>query len=69
MISKSVADKLNLAKKEGRRIIAVGTTSTRTLESNITKYGEFKECRENTIIIIYTGYEIKGNDELITNFN
>ena len=69
MISKSVADKLNLAKKEGRRIIAVGTTSTRTLESNITKYGEFKECRENTSIFIYPGYEFKGIDALITNFH
>lgn len=69
MISKSVADKLNLAKKERRRIIAVGTTSTRTLESNITKYGEFKECRENTSIFIYPGYEFKGIDALITNFH
>lgn len=69
MISKSVADKLNLAKKEKRRIIAVGTTSTRTLESNITKYGEFKECAENTSIFIYPGYEFKGIDALITNFH
>ena len=69
MISKSVADKLNLAKKEKRRIIAVGTTSTRTLESNITKYGEFKECAENTSIFIYPSYEFKGIDALITNFH
>ena len=69
MINKSVADKLNLAKKEKRRIIAVGTTSTRTLESNITKYGEFKECAENTSIFIYPGYEFKGIDALITNFH
>ena len=58
-----------MQKKEGRRIIAVGTTSTRTLESNITKYGEFKECRENTSIFIYPGYEFKGIDALITNFH
>lgn len=69
MISKSVADKLNLAKKEKRRIIAVGTTSTRTLESNITKYGKFKECAENTSIFIYPGYKFKGIDALITNFH
>ena len=41
-ISESVAENLNKAKSEGRRIIAVGTTSTRTLESNMTKYNEFK---------------------------
>lgn len=69
MISKEVAEKLNNAKKENRRIIAVGTTSTRTLESNITKYGYFKETTEETKIFIYPGYEFKGIDALITNFH
>lgn len=69
MITKEVADKLNKAKKEKRRIIAVGTTSTRTLESNITKYGCFKETTEETKIFIYPGYKFIGIDALITNFH
>ena len=69
MITKEVADKLNKAKKENRRIVAVGTTSTRTLESNITKYGCFKEATEETNIFIYPGYKFKGIDALVTNFH
>lgn len=69
IMSKETADILNLAKKENRRIIAVGTTSTRTLESVISKYGSFKECSENTNIFIYPGYEFKAIDCLITNFH
>ncbi len=69
MITKEVADKLNKAKKEKRRIIAVGTTSTRTLESNITKYECFKETTEETNIFIYPGYKFKGIDALVTNFH
>ena len=68
-MSKEVADKLNLAKKEGRRIVAVGTTSTRTLETIMGLYGEFKECSGWTSIFIYPGYEFKGIDALITNFH
>lgn len=68
-MSKETADILNQAKKEGRRIIAVGTTSTRTLETVINKYGEFKECSGNTDIFIYPGYEFKAIDCLITNFH
>lgn len=69
MITKEVAEKLNKAKKENRRIVAVGTTSTRTLESNITKYGCFKETAEETNIFIYPGYKFKGIDALVTNFH
>lgn len=69
MITKEVAEKLNKAKKENRRIVAVGTTSTRTLESNITKYGCFKETTEETNIFIYPGYKFKGIDALVTNFH
>lgn len=69
MITKEVAEKLNKAKKEKRRIIAVGTTSTRTLESNITKYECFKETTEETNIFIYPGYKFKGIDALVTNFH
>ncbi len=68
-ISESVADRLNLAKKEGRRIICVGTTSLRTLEANITKYNEFKSTCEETGIFIYPPYKFKSADALITNFH
>ena len=68
-ISESVAENLNKAKAEGRRIIAVGTTSTRTLESNMTKYNEFKATKEDTSIFIYPGYTFKAIDCLITNFH
>lgn len=68
-MSSESADILNKAKSEGRRIIAVGTTSTRTLESVINKYGCFKECRGNTDIFIYPGYQFNAIDALITNFH
>lgn len=68
-MSGETADILNEAKKSGRRIIAVGTTSTRTLESVINKYGQFVECSGNTDIFIYPGYEFKAIDCLITNFH
>lgn len=68
-MSKDVAEKLNQYKKEGRRIISVGTTSTRTLESIMQKYGEFKETKEDTNIFIYPPYEFKAIDALITNFH
>ncbi len=68
-LSKEVADRLNLAKKEGRRIIAVGTTATRTLEANIQKYGCFKEAEEDTSIYIKPGYKYLAIDALITNFH
>jgi len=68
-MSKETADVLNKAKKEGRRIIAVGTTTTRTLETIMNLYNEFKECSGWTDIFIYPGYEFKGIDSLITNFH
>lgn len=68
-MTKETADILNKAKKESRRIISVGTTSTRTLETIIHKYGEFKECSGNTDIFIYPGFEFKGIDAQITNFH
>ena len=58
-----------LAKKENKRIISVCTTSTRTLETIIKKYGCFKECAGNTEIFIYPGYQFKVIDGLITNFH
>ncbi|WP_294578813.1 tRNA preQ1(34) S-adenosylmethionine ribosyltransferase-isomerase QueA [uncultured Thomasclavelia sp.] len=69
MIEPDVADKLNEAKANGQRIIAVGTTSTRTLEANIKKYGKFTATHENTDIFIYPGYQYEAIDCLITNFH
>ena len=70
IMSKETADILNLAKKEGRRIIAVGTTSTRTLETIASNNnGQFKQCSGNTDIFIYPGYTFKAIDALITNFH
>lgn len=68
-MSKEVAEKLNLAKREGRRIIAVGTTATRTLEAIIQKHGKFVETSDDTAIFIKPGYEFKAIDCLITNFH
>ena len=68
-MSKEVADTLNMAKKNGQRIVAVGTTSTRTIETIMTKYGEFRECSGWTDIFIYPGYKFKGIDAQITNFH
>ena len=63
------ADILNKAKEEGRRIISVGTTTTRTLETIMSEYGCFKECSGFTDIFIYPGYKFKAIDALITNFH
>ena len=68
-MSKETAEVLNKTKKEGRRIIAVGTTTTRTLETIMNLYKEFKECSGWTDIFIYPGYEFKAIDALITNFH
>lgn len=68
-ITDEVANRLNLAKLEKRRIIAVGTTSTRTLEANYTKYGKFTATKEETAIFLYPPYRISSIDGLITNFH
>ena len=68
-ITDEVADKITKAKAEGRRIIAVGTTSVRVLESAATKKGEIKGAHGDTNIFIYPGYEFKIVDALITNFH
>ena len=69
MMDDYTADKLNEAKKNGKRIISVGTTTTRTLETIMNKYNEFKSCSGWTDIFIYPGYIFKGIDALITNFH
>ena len=69
-MSKETADILNQAKKDNRRIIAVGTTSCRTLETIATNNNKiFKECSGNTDIFIYPGYQFKAISGLITNFH
>lgn len=69
MMSKETASILNAAKENNQRIISVGTTSTRVLESIYTKYKTFKETNETTDIFIYPGYKFKVIDGLITNFH
>ena len=68
-IEQSEADKINKAKKEGHRVIAVGTTSTRTLESAADENGFPTEKSGWTEIFIYPGYQFKVIDALITNFH
>ena len=68
-MTKETADILNKAKSEGRRIVSVGTTTTRTLETIMNKYGKFEETSGWTDIFIYPGYEFKAIDAQITNFH
>lgn len=68
-IGEEAAEKINKAKKEGRRIIAVGTTSVRTLESAADENGFVKPVKGNTEIFIYPPYKFKCVDALITNFH
>lgn len=68
-IDAQAAEKINKAKREGRRIIAVGTTSVRTLESACDDSGFVKETKANTEIFIYPPYKFKCVDALITNFH
>jgi S-adenosylmethionine:tRNA ribosyltransferase-isomerase len=68
-VSGGTARLLNEVKRNGGRIITVGTTSTRTLETIASKHGEFVEENGWTNIFIYPGYEFKGIDGLITNFH
>jgi S-adenosylmethionine:tRNA ribosyltransferase-isomerase len=68
-IKQEDADKINNAKKSGHRIIAVGTTSCRVLESIADENGYVKETEGDTSIFIYPGYKFKCLDNLITNFH
>ena len=68
-ISQEAADKINKAKDNGNRVICVGTTSTRTVESAADENGRLQECCDNTEIFIYPGYKFKVLDALITNFH
>lgn len=68
-IKKEVAERLNLAKKQGKRIVAVGTTSLRALESMSDQKGHLEWGSQETEIFIKPGYKFKFVDSLITNFH
>lgn len=68
-IDKETAEQINRAKLEGRRVIAVGTTSVRTLETVADEHGFVRPEKGNTKIFIYPGYKFKAVDALITNFH
>lgn len=68
-IPADAAEKINRAKNNGKRIICVGTTSCRTIESAADEKGKLKECSGWTDIFIYPGYQFKVLDCLITNFH
>ena len=68
-ISEDTAQAVNKAKKDGRKIIAVGTTTVRTLETAFSQFGKVKACRSASELFIYPPYEFKVVDNLITNFH
>lgn len=68
-ITQETADKINNAKLHGKNITAVGTTSVRTLETVMQKYGEIKAVKDASELFIYPGYEFKIVDKIITNFH
>ena len=68
-VSEEAAERINLAKKEGRRIIAVGTTSVRTLETVADEKGFVRAGRGETQIFLYPPYKLKSVDALVTNFH
>ncbi len=69
VVTEEVANRLNKAKQEGKRIIAVGTTTVRTLESASDDAGHLSPCQKETNIFIYPGVKLKFVDALITNFH
>ncbi|MBP3821032.1 tRNA preQ1(34) S-adenosylmethionine ribosyltransferase-isomerase QueA [bacterium] len=68
-ISKDSADKINKAKQSGKNIVAVGTTTVRTLETAFQKYGKVQACNDSSELFIYPPYEFKVVDKLLTNFH
>ena len=68
-ISEETANLINKAKSEGKNLIAVGTTTVRTLETAFQQFGEIKACRSASELFIYPPYEFKVVDKLITNFH
>ena len=68
-ISEETAELINRAKAQGKKIVAVGTTTVRTLESAYKIFGEIKACKSSSNLFIYPPYEFKVIDKLITNFH
>ncbi len=68
-VTKEAADKINRARQGGHKVICVGTTSCRTIESAADQDGRLSECSGDTSIFIYPGYSFKVTDRLITNFH
>lgn len=68
-ISEETADLINKAKNEGKKIVAVGTTTVRTLETAYKKFGEIKACKSASELFIYPPYQFMVVDKLITNFH
>lgn len=68
-ITEEAAEKINKAKAEGKKIVAVGTTTVRTLETAYKKYGCIKACHDHSELFIYPPYEFKVIDNLLTNFH
>ena len=68
-ITEETAEIINKAKAEGKNIVAVGTTSVRTLETVMNKYGKIIPVQDSSELFIYPGYEFKIVDKLITNFH
>ena len=68
-LKKETSEKINNAKSKGFKVLAVGTTSLRTLESCVNSYGELESKKGTTDLFIYPGYEFKIVDSLITNFH
>lgn len=68
-ISEQAAEQINRAKREGKKILAVGTTTVRTLETAFKKFGCIKACHDHSELFIYPPYEFKVINSLITNFH
>lgn len=68
-VTEEAAEKINKAKLAGKKVIAVGTTSVRTLETVYKKYGEVRACKDSSELFIYPPYKFGVVDELITNFH
>lgn len=68
-VTEEAAEKINTAKQAGKKVVAVGTTSVRTLETVYKKYGEVRACKDSSELFIYPPYKFGVVDELITNFH
>lgn len=68
-VTEEAAEKINTAKQAGKKVVAVGTTSVRTLETVYKNYGEIRACKDSSELFIYPPYKFGVVDELITNFH